>query len=241
MRTVGDVMCGVVDVLRTTESAADAARYLAAHGEDAVPLCLDDGTLAGVVSSRDIVAKVVAKGLDPREVCLADLAEPGSALGLDVNAPLDEAVAVMCGSRRLPLARHRRQPCRGAGDPALGTRRHLVTQRDAARALALPRRPGPTLERRCPGRRLASARMWPPPPGGTWVVDLDGVVWLAGRPIPGVDEAVARLRGAGVRVLFATNNSSPTRAELRRSGWPTAASQRTTPICCARPTWRPVC
>jgi HAD superfamily hydrolase (TIGR01450 family) len=58
--------------------------------------------------------------------------------------------------------------------------------------------------------------MWPPPPKGTWVVDLDGVVWLAGRPIPGVDEAVARLRGVGVRVLFATNNALPTRSELHR-------------------------
>jgi 4-nitrophenyl phosphatase len=58
--------------------------------------------------------------------------------------------------------------------------------------------------------------MWPPEPGGTWVLDLDGVVWLSGRPIQGADEAVARLRGAGVRVLFATNNSSPTRAELKR-------------------------
>jgi len=58
--------------------------------------------------------------------------------------------------------------------------------------------------------------MWPPPPEGTWVIDLDGVVWLMGRPIPGADEAVARLRGAGVRVLFATNNSAPTRAELHR-------------------------
>ena len=58
--------------------------------------------------------------------------------------------------------------------------------------------------------------MWPPPPGGTWVIDLDGVVWLAGKPIPGVDEAVARLRGVGVRVLFATNNALPTRAELHR-------------------------
>ena len=63
---------------------------------------------------------------------------------------------------------------------------------------------------------LASAPMWPPPPKGTWVLDLDGVVWLSGRPISGVDEAVARLRGAGVRVLFATNNSAPTRAELRK-------------------------
>jgi HAD superfamily hydrolase (TIGR01450 family) len=58
--------------------------------------------------------------------------------------------------------------------------------------------------------------LWPPPPGGTWVVDLDGVVWLTGRPIAGVDEAVARLRGSGVRVLFATNNAAPTRAELHK-------------------------
>ncbi|HEX4127114.1 MAG TPA: HAD-IIA family hydrolase [Acidimicrobiales bacterium] len=58
--------------------------------------------------------------------------------------------------------------------------------------------------------------MWPPPPQGTWVIDLDGVVWLAGKPIPGVDEAVGRLRGVGVRVLFATNNAAPTRAELHR-------------------------
>jgi NagD protein len=58
--------------------------------------------------------------------------------------------------------------------------------------------------------------MWPPPPEGTWVVDLDGVVWLTGHPIAGVDEAVALLRAAGVRVLFATNNSAPTRAELHR-------------------------
>jgi HAD superfamily hydrolase (TIGR01450 family) len=58
--------------------------------------------------------------------------------------------------------------------------------------------------------------MWPPPPGGTWVIDLDGVVWLSGRPIPGVDGAIAALRGAGVRTLFATNNSAPTRGELRR-------------------------
>lgn len=55
---------------------------------------------------------------------------------------------------------------------------------------------------------------WPPPPAGTWVVDLDGVVWLSGEPVPGSSGAVATLRRAGVRVLFATNNSEPTLAEL---------------------------
>lgn len=38
--------------------------------------------------------------------------------------------------------------------------------------------------------------------------DLDGVVWLAHHPIPGSVDAIARLRAAGHRVLFVTNNSS---------------------------------
>ncbi len=50
---------------------------------------------------------------------------------------------------------------------------------------------------------------------GTWVVDLDGVIWLAGDPIEGAGAAVGRLQRAGVRVLFATNNAEPTDAELR--------------------------
>lgn len=48
----------------------------------------------------------------------------------------------------------------------------------------------------------------------TWVVDLDGVVWLASEPIPGSAAAVARLRAAGTTVVFATNNAAPTVGEL---------------------------
>ena len=36
MRTIRDVMCEDIDVLRTTETAADAARFLAAHDDDTV-------------------------------------------------------------------------------------------------------------------------------------------------------------------------------------------------------------
>ena len=52
------------------------------------------------------------------------------------------------------------------------------------------------------------------PLDGTWIVDLDGVVWLAGQPIDGVGEAVGLLGDHGVRVVFATNNSAPTVDEL---------------------------
>lgn len=55
-----------------------------------------------------------------------------------------------------------------------------------------------------------------------FVFDLDGVVWLAGHAIPGSPEAVRRLRDAGHRVAFVTNNSTPTVAEyvdrLRHAG-----------------------
>jgi 4-nitrophenyl phosphatase len=40
-----------------------------------------------------------------------------------------------------------------------------------------------------------------------WLLDLDGVVWLAGAAVPGAADAVARLRAAGERVVFVTNFS----------------------------------
>jgi 4-nitrophenyl phosphatase len=50
-----------------------------------------------------------------------------------------------------------------------------------------------------------------------WLLDLDGVVWLAHQEIPGAGGAVARLRAAGERVLFVTNASMSTLGELERA------------------------
>lgn len=47
-----------------------------------------------------------------------------------------------------------------------------------------------------------------------WVLDLDGVVWLGDEPIPGSAEAIARLRAAGERLAFVTNNSFGTRSAV---------------------------
>lgn len=47
-----------------------------------------------------------------------------------------------------------------------------------------------------------------------WALDLDGVVWLADRPIEGSADAVARLRAAGHRVVFVTNFSWGRRRDL---------------------------
>lgn len=125
MRTVRDVMSGHVEVLRASETAAEAASYLASHLEDSVPLCLADGSLAGVVSNRDIVSKVVAKGLDPREVRLEEIVEPGEVPALEAGTTVEDAVAYMCSHHRtrLPVVDDNR---------VIG----LVTQRDVARSVS---------------------------------------------------------------------------------------------------------
>jgi HAD superfamily hydrolase (TIGR01450 family) len=46
-----------------------------------------------------------------------------------------------------------------------------------------------------------------------WVFDLDGVVWLSGNAISGSADAIDRLRDNGERVVFVTNNSTPTIGE----------------------------
>ena len=46
-----------------------------------------------------------------------------------------------------------------------------------------------------------------------WVLDLDGVVWLAETPIAGAADAVRQLQATGDPVVFVTNNSNPTEAE----------------------------
>lgn len=75
--------------------------------------------------------------------------------------------------------------------------------------------------------------MAPPPTRPTsWrdvrfvLCDLDGVVWLDRRPIPGAADAIGRLRASGRRVLFVTNNSmaviADQEAALARIGIPAA-------------------
>jgi HAD superfamily hydrolase (TIGR01450 family) len=71
----------------------------------------------------------------------------------------------------------------------------------------------------------------------TWVLDLDGVVWLAERPIDGAADAVDRLRRRGERVLFATNNSwarvADQEAKLERMGVPAAGDVVTSAMAAA--------
>jgi HAD superfamily hydrolase (TIGR01458 family) len=66
------------------------------------------------------------------------------------------------------------------------------------------------------------------------LVDLDGTVYVGTRPLPGVAEAVAQLRGLGVMVRFVTNTDSITPDalvdRLQGMGIPVATDEVLTPV-----------
>jgi 3-hydroxyisobutyrate dehydrogenase/2-hydroxy-3-oxopropionate reductase len=68
-----------------------------------------------------------------------------------------------------------------------------------------------------PSRRRPDA---PPVPGtgpvgyDGLIIDLDGVVWRGGDAITGAAEAIAAVRGSGIRVMFVTNEPRRSRAAL---------------------------
>ncbi|QYG92826.1 HAD-IIA family hydrolase [Iamia sp. SCSIO 61187] len=47
-----------------------------------------------------------------------------------------------------------------------------------------------------------------------WALDLDGVIWRGDEPVPGSAAAVADIRAAGATVVFVTNSSAHTIAEV---------------------------
>jgi NagD protein len=65
------------------------------------------------------------------------------------------------------------------------------------------------------------------PPFDGYIFDLDGTVYLGEALLPGAGEVIARLRAAGRRVVFLSNNPTHTReqyaARLARLGLPTPA------------------
>ncbi len=73
MKTMGGVVSErpLYSISRNV-SVAEAARYMAEKNVGAVPV-VDDNRLVGVFSERDVVTRVIAKGLDPQTAKVNDV------------------------------------------------------------------------------------------------------------------------------------------------------------------------
>jgi CBS domain-containing protein len=101
-----DVMSPDCTCIGENDSVLDAAKQLAELNVGALPICGEDDRLKGMLTDRDIVVKVVAKGKDPASVKAGELGQ-GDAKTVTIGAddPIDEALRTMIDHkvRRLPV------------------------------------------------------------------------------------------------------------------------------------------
>ena len=102
--TAREAMSGGVECVGENESVLDAARKLADLDVGAMPICGDDNRLKGMLTDRDIVVKVLAKGDNPANVTAGSLAE-GKPVTIGADDSLSEALRTMTQYkvRRLPV------------------------------------------------------------------------------------------------------------------------------------------
>src|SRR5439155_626342 len=74
-KTARDVMTKGAECVQEDQSVIDAAKRLAELDIGAMPICGTDGRLKGMLTDRDIVVKVLAKGKDPSSVKAGELGQ----------------------------------------------------------------------------------------------------------------------------------------------------------------------
>jgi CBS domain-containing protein len=123
------------DFLKQDAPVREAAERMAGEGVGALPVCDVDGKLIGMVTDRDIVVKVLAKGGDPASTKVGQLTESQSeAVTIGADDSVEEALRTMADHqvRRLPVI---------DGTDMVG----IVAQADLARACP-PEKVGELLE-----------------------------------------------------------------------------------------------
>ena len=123
--TARDVMTAGAECVGENDTVTTAAERMASLDVGALPICGEDDRLKGMITDRDIVLKVVARGKDPQQCTVGSLAEGGEVVTIGADDSLDEARQTMERHqvRRLPVI---------DGHRLVG----IVSQADLARSLA---------------------------------------------------------------------------------------------------------
>ena len=101
---VREAMTGGVECVGEGETLVDAARKMADLDVGSLPICGEDNRLKGMVTDRDIVVKVLARGRDANTVKAGELGD-GKPVTIGADDSLEEALRTMSEHqvRRLPV------------------------------------------------------------------------------------------------------------------------------------------
>lgn len=131
---VGKIMRRDVLLVAPGTSVSDAAKRMAEHKVGAT-LIGDENGLAGIFTERDLLCRVVARGLDPKKIRIADAMTPDP-LTIHPGTPFGHALVVMQdnGFRHLPVIEGGRPvgmiSARNAMDPELEEFRSETLRRE---------------------------------------------------------------------------------------------------------------
>ena len=120
MEQVRNVMTQNPTSCNPSASVVDAAKVMASEDVGSVPV-VKDGRLAGVVTDRDIVVRVLAEGRDPNSTTVGEIASSD----LETVSPDDDLNTAL---RKMASSKVRRLPVVD-GDELVG----IVAQADVAR------------------------------------------------------------------------------------------------------------
>ena len=101
-----DVMSSDCTCIGENDSVLDAAKRLADKDVGSLPICGEDDRLKGMLTDRDIVVKVLARGKDPGSVKAGELGQGDSeTVTVGADDSIDEALRTMIDHkvRRLPV------------------------------------------------------------------------------------------------------------------------------------------
>ena len=105
-KTARDIMTPDCKCIGGNETALDAAKKLAELNIGSMPICGEDDRLKGMITDRDIVVKVLAKGKDPATVRAGELgAGDGNTITIGADDSIEDALRTMKEHkvRRLPV------------------------------------------------------------------------------------------------------------------------------------------
>jgi CBS domain-containing protein len=123
------------EYLKEDTPVQEAAKRMAGEDAGALPVCDTGGHLIGMVTDRDIVVKLIAKGNDPSSAKVGELtSDQPEVVTIGADDSVEEALKTMADHqvRRLPVI---------DGDQMVG----VVAQADLAKALP-PEKAGELLE-----------------------------------------------------------------------------------------------
>ena len=140
-----DIMSGEPECIGENDTVLDAAKRLAELDVGSMPICGEDDRLKGMLTDRDIVVKVLAKGKDPASVRAGELgAGDGKTVTIGADDSIDEALHTMTEHKVRRPARDRRQAAGRHHQPGRRRHQHRRGEASATSSRRSPQRPRPS-------------------------------------------------------------------------------------------------